>query len=261
MIGFFDSGIGGLSVLSAFRKIAPNADIVYFGDTEHAPYGNKSAHTIAAYIAMALRRLKAEGATHIVSACNSASVPLLSIPIDLLRLNIFDVVEMVEPTVNALAPLSKRIALFGTQATIASGMYQQAFKERGVVVDVIAIPELAGLIEIGAPEEEIAPVVYKATAEAISAGAEILSLSCTHYPFVQHLFQKALDSENSNAILFNPADAVALEVLRRFTDVGAGTTRFLISKESPTFARHVEKLFGAHTIEITPPIYHLLKDL
>lgn len=264
MIGIFDSGIGGLSVLKAVREKLPHADIVYFGDTENAPYGNKSAKEIASLLAMALRRLYAAGARDIVSACNSASVSVHSIPIDLLRMRVFEVVEMVEPTVEALAARGgKKIALFGTQATIRSRIYQDAFKQKGISIETVAIPELAGLVERGASEEELRPVVCVAVEEALAKGGKILSLSCTHYPFAKHLFEACVREEGSDAEVFDPAESVAAEAVRRFKNEGEGSLRFLVSKESPAFTAQVERLFGktGYTIEPAGSIYWALGKL
>jgi glutamate racemase len=260
MIGIFDSGVGGLTVLKAIREKAPNADLIYFGDTENAPYGNKGRREIANLIAMALRRLHKEGATHIVSACNSASVPILSLPIDLLRLRLFDVIEMVEPTVETLASRGKKITLFGTKATVDSGMYQKAFRERGIEIDAIALPTLAGLIEGGASSEEMYPIVREAVSAAI--GTEILSLSCTHYPFVRELFERAVQEGEGVAEVFDPASAVAEEVAVRFPTGGGGKLRFLISKESTVFNAYAERLFKgiSYTIEPAGSIYWALKE-
>jgi glutamate racemase len=263
VLGVFDSGIGGLSVLRAIRKRMPQADIVYFGDTEHVPYGEKSAREIAELIGMALQRLHAAGATDIVSACNSASVSVHTVPIDLLRVGVFNVVEMVGPTVEALAKTRKNIVLCATNATARSNIYQQAFADRGMRVDVVAIPELAGLIEKGATADEMRHVIRPVMQDVIARGADIVSLSCTHYPFVKELFERSLIEQGSKAEVFDPAEAVAEEVEKRFSDRGSGILRFLLSKESPVFDAYVERLFGdtRYTIEEAGSIYWALKSL
>lgn len=275
MIGVFDSGVGGLSVLSALRKKAPRADVVYFGDTENAPYGPKSKREIANLIGAALRRLHAAGATQIISACNSASVSVMSEPIDLLRLGVFDVIEMVDPTVSALSSRKKKVVALATRATEKSGIYQEAFKKAGIAGEVIAVPSLAGLIERGTAREEVKPVVARAVEEALHRGAEILSLSCTHFPFVRSAFEEVLREKGSSVEIFDPAESVAEEALRRFDTKGeglppacagmaqAGKLLFFISKESPVFRSYAEKLFSdsPFSIEIAPSIYWSLKTV
>src|ERR1700753_3846841 len=111
MIGIFDSGVGGLTVLRALRARMPRADVVYFGDTKHAPYGNRSREDIVSLTKDAFALLRREGADSIVSACNSVSVTL-ALPLASER-----VVEMVGPTVRALSGSEKRIGLAATAAT------------------------------------------------------------------------------------------------------------------------------------------------
>ncbi len=269
MIGVFDSGVGGLSVLYAIKRKTPQVDVVYFGDTENAPYGPKSKREIVSLIAMALRRLHSLGCKEVVAACNSASVSVASVPIDLLRLKVFDVVEMVGPTIEGLRRMPHPVVILGTQATERSGIYQEACKEVGISAKVIAVPELAGLIEKGALREEIKPVVARAVVESITAGAKTISLSCTHFPFVRSLIEECISEAGAPMGIFDPSDAVAGEVSTRFITEGeglpaqAGKLRFLISKESSVFRKYVQDLFGntPYAIEIAAPIYHSLKSI
>lgn len=265
MIGIFDSGVGGLSVLQAIRKKAPDADIIYFGDTVNAPYGPKSKREIGNLIGMALRYLHASGCAQIVSACNSASVSVHAVPIDLLRIHVFDIIEMVGPTVAALAPRKKKIAVLGTQATVRSGIYQEAFRKAGCDIIPIEVPALASLIENGANREDIKTLVGQAVIEAVEKGAEIISLSCTHYPFARNVFEQFLfRTRVLNKIeIFDPANAVAEEVAGRFDTSGQGRLRFMVSKRSPVFSKYVEQLFSDadYSIEVAPPVYHVLKTV
>lgn len=263
MIGIFDSGVGGLSVLHAIKKKAPYAGIIYFGDTENAPYGPKSKREIASLIAMALRRLHALGCKQIVAACNSASVSVASVPIDLLRLKVFDVVEMVGPTIEGLRRLPHPVAILGTQATERSHIYQEACTKEDIEAWVVAVPELAELIEKGAPRGEIKAVVARAVEESICAEVKTLSLSCTHFPFVRGLFEECISEAKASMVIFDPSDAVAGEVTTRFMTGGEGELYFLLSKESPVFRKYAHDLFGdtPYTIEIAAPIYHSLKSI
>ena len=109
MIGIFDSGVGGLSVLKAIRERMPHADILYFGDTKNAPYGLKSPAELSQLTAQAIMRLRAGGADHIVSACNSVSASLVSSLFDVLAFTPRDLIEMVGPTVAQFKDSSERI--------------------------------------------------------------------------------------------------------------------------------------------------------
>jgi len=261
MIGIFDSGVGGLTVLRALRARMPDADFVYFGDTENAPYGNKSRREIAELVAMALLRLRAAGATDIVNACNTASAAIHDALLDLLRINVFSVVGMLEPTVEALVERHKQTAIFCTRATGDSGIYQKQCAARGVRADVIVVPTLAGLIERGAPDDELLSVVRPAVQDAVARGAEVLSLSCTHFPLVRDMFEACLREDGSAAGVFDPADAVAAEAARVFSSDGAGSLRFMVSGPAEVFAQRVAELFPdlPHRVEDAGSIYWALK--
>ena len=92
-------------------------------------------------------------------------------------------------------------------------------------------------------------------------GAEIVSLSCTHFPFAKDLFEECLREAGSAAEVFDPAEAVAEEASARFSSGGKGGLNFLVSKDSPVFAAHVERLFGGEPYTISPAgsIYWALK--
>src|ERR1700691_5454183 len=125
MIGVFDSGAGGLTVLRAIKEEMPSSDIVYFGDIKHAPYGERSRKELSELTIAAIRLLQARGATSIVSACNSVSASLAVSLYDALDLAPDRLIEMVGPTVSALRDV-EGILLAATPATNESGIYQNA---------------------------------------------------------------------------------------------------------------------------------------
>src|SRR5687767_11474091 len=102
MIGVFDSGSGGLSVLLEIRKRLPSVDVVYLGDIKNAPYGSKTREELGALTVMAVSRLLNEGADFIVSACNSVSASIVLPMLEILGVKPFEIVEMVGPTVKGL---------------------------------------------------------------------------------------------------------------------------------------------------------------
>lgn len=240
MIGIFDSGVGGFTVLRALRDRLPSADVIYFGDTKNAPYGNRSREEIVTLTEHAFALLRREGATGIVSACNSVSVTL-ALPLASER-----VAEMVGPTVRALAGTTKRIGLCATVATIDSGIYQTAFAAVGKEIEAFSIPQLAGAIEAGEATDEIVVDALRGKEEAF----DLLVLACTHYPLACESFRKALPQVE----LVDPALPVAEQVARAWGDgeQGTGTTRFIISRESAVFRSRAERLFpeGGQTVEV-----------
>ena len=232
MIGVFDSGSGGLTVLKEIRARLPKADVVYFGDIKNAPYGVKSQEELMALTAHAVAVLRERGATNIVSACNSisAALALAGSPVDL--------IEMIEPTVASFANSSERLVIAATPATISSGMYQHAFKATGKEVKTVAIPALAGAIEFGASDEVIEKIIRDAFATVDASKYDTLILGCTHYPFAREIFEHVLP----NMKVVDPAVAVAERVATQFVEEGTGHTTFLISRDSEPFRARVAQL-------------------
>ncbi len=248
MIGLFDSGSGGLSVLSALRARVPRADVVYFGDIKNAPYGIRSQEELAALTGAGIEILKNMGATEIVSACNSVSPAVLSgaagdIP----------AIEMTAPTARRMGNYAgKQVLLIATPATVLSGIYQQSL-ENIVVLDPLSIPELAGAIEFGAGDEKIAQIVREAFSARKGNSYDLLLLGCTHYPLAEEIIEQEAKRAFGKIECIDPAGFVAEEAARTFSCNGTGVLRFRTSKDSPQFRERVTKLFpsGGYTIEVT----------
>lgn len=251
MIGIFDSGSGGLTVLASVRKRLPSMDVVYFGDLKHAPYGGKSREELTVRTIAAIQILAHEKATSILSACNSLSASLAVSLFDAMALPPERLIEMVGPTVAQFRESRERILICATEATIRSEIYQNAFKMIGKEIGVLALPALAGAIEAGAPDEEIEKIIREAFSTVSLDAFDTVVLSCTHYPLVQSLFEKVIDGV---CTVVNPAEAVAVRVEKQWwpRESGNGSLRFLISKESATFRAIVQRFFpnDEYSIEV-----------
>jgi glutamate racemase len=141
--------------------------------------------------------------------------------------------------------------LCATEATVQSGIYQSAFRMIGKHIEALAIPELAGAVEFGAPQEKIEETVADAFRDIPLRDFDVLILGCTHYPLAIDVFKKVVPA---SLALFDPALAVAARVEKQFwpQEAGEGKTTFLISKDSPPFRAFAEKLFpdARATIEV-----------
>lgn len=201
-IGFFDSGLGGLTVLRAVRRQFPFENFVYLGDTARLPYGTKSPETIFRYTIQNIRVLKSHKVKAIVIACNSASTSLLSfrsqasVPAlathpgyeehrDLLSsLPIYNVIEPGAEAALAVSA-SKRIGVLGTRATVQSGAYVDAIQSRdgAAIVFQAAAPLLVPLVEEGWESDPLTNlIVYRYLGPLLSNQIDTLILGCTHYP-------------------------------------------------------------------------------
>lgn len=253
MIGIFDSGSGGLTVLSLLRTELPNADILYFGDIKHAPYGNRSREELGALTVLGIKRLIDSGAGHIITACNSVSVGIVEPLLAIAGMQRKDVIEMVGPTVRALAkhpPI--RILLVATKATIEAGMYQTKLDAEGHETIPVAIPELAGAIEEGRSPEEIRSII-KAALDPLHVPPQAIMFGCTHYPLAAGIFRDVARAKDWDVALIDPAQFVAAEAKVRFEGETTGPRlRFQISTPSQSFEDRVQSLFPEipYTIEI-----------
>jgi len=191
MIGVFDSGIGGLTVVRAIMKRFPAYDILYFGDTARTPYGSKSPSTVIKYAVENTEFLLSQGARAVVLACNTAS----SVATDLLRRRYdIPIFEVISPAVEAAVRVSRqgRIGIIGTRATIASGAYEALIKARRPESRVFAqaCPLLVPLVEEGWLKKPETRMIVKDYLRPLkSRQIDTLILGCTHYPLLAELIQ------------------------------------------------------------------------
>lgn len=251
MVGIFDSGSGGLTVMKAVRGALPTSDITYFGDIAHAPYGSRPQEELSRFTAASLSLLKERGAERIISACNSVSASLALSLFDAFDLSPGDIIEMVGPTVSYFKGSPARIALAATPATVRAGIYQNAFRVLGKEVAAVAVPELAGAIEFGEGYPKRRALIKEALKDVAWDKIDVLVLACTHYPLALAEFKEAVPA---HVAVFDPALAVAERAQKLFwpQEVRDTKTRFLISQDSAPFRALVGELFPdtPYTIEV-----------
>ena len=247
-IGVFDSGIGGLTVVSELRRALPQERILYVGDTARVPYGGKSAETVTRYSREVSDLLLAEGAKMIVVACNTASA--LAVPSIAPNYPV-PMVGVLEPGAAAAvkATQSGRIGVIGTRATIASKAYTKAIRRLNseLSVSATACPLLVPLIEEGLLDDEITEAVLRRyLAPMLAEGIDTLVLGCTHYPLLKGAIAKICGSEVS---LVDSAENCALAVKRLLDSDPSkdlSTSRYpgldiLLTDSSEGFLRIAEK--------------------
>lgn len=193
-IGVFDSGIGGLTVVSALRHLLPNESIFYLGDTARVPYGGKSARTVQRYSIEIAGMLLEENAKAIVVACNTASA--LALP-SLEQTMAAPVTGVIVPGAAAAIASTRngQIGVIGTRATIRSGAYERALMSLApdMRVTARACPLLVPLIEEGWLESEITDrVIMQYIEPLIAEGVDTLVLGCTHYPLLRPAIARLL---------------------------------------------------------------------
>lgn len=200
MIGFFDSGLGGLTILEAVQKRLPDLKTRYFGDHEHAPYGNKSREEILELTWAGCEKLFAEGCKLVIIACNTATANALR-EIQQKRLHAYpgrNVLGIIRPTVEAMSTLGHRnIVVLGTVATKMSGAYEAEFAHLNpdITIHSHASPNWVGFVESKRIESEEARIDIQreiSEMEHEAPNADAILLGCTHFPYLKTQIEQAL---------------------------------------------------------------------
>lgn len=213
MIGVFDSGLGGLSVLAAIARALPRADLVYLADTAHLPYGDKDDGYIRQRVLTIGRHLVEQGCGLIVVACNTATVAAVAA----FRESFPDLpVVGVEPGVKPAAQRSRsgRIAVLATESTARSERLAQLIRQHAgsVQVDVEPCPGWATRVEaLALDDPDFAGEAHRHLSPLLAAGVDQIVLGCTHYAFLCPVLEPIVADR---AALVDVADAVARQCVR-----------------------------------------------
>lgn len=210
-IGVFDSGIGGLTVVRALHHRLPNENIVYFGDTARVPYGPKSPQVVREYAAQDADFLTAHDVKIVVVACNTVSAVALDVVQKRARV---PVVGVIQPGADAAVATSRkrRIGVIGTVATIQSGAYTHALRQRdpSILTFSQACPLLVPLAEEGWIDHKVTQLVAREYLFPLRLEKiDTLILGCTHYPVLRAAIQEAVES---SVVLIDSGEAAAREV-------------------------------------------------
>ncbi|THD57714.1 aspartate/glutamate racemase family protein [Phenylobacterium sp.] len=274
-IGVFDSGVGGLSVHHRLVERFPEADFIYLADQANTPYGGRPGEEIVELTRAGCARLFAEGCSLVVLACNTASgVALRRLQqtwLPGLRRELgrpVNVLGIIVPTIEAATglPWAQEVelrgdkiekldilAVFSTPATVNSRVYEIEIDKRRQDVAVFSqpCPELAPMIEQGAPRDELAQAIAahaKTIATRIGRPPDRAILGCTHYEIVADLFRAALPPDTP--LIHQPratADALAryLERHPEYAAGGGGTQRFMTTGRSGAQSGLVASFWGS----------------
>ena len=276
-IGVFDSGEGGLSVLKEITRLLPEAEYVYYSDNAHCPYGEKSPEYIQDRARAITERLLKEGADVIVVACNTATAAAISVLrseySDASSQEVRDMVQKLtggrhdhicfigmEPAVKPAA-LGTKTGVVGVLATAGTLKGSKYLKTKESVDDQVNVFEHVGrgfveLVEEGRLSGSEAEDVVKASlGPLLSAGADIIVLGCTHYPFLLPVLQKVAGPDIR---FIDPAPAVArqlVRVLKRDGMLSAGEASSALARNASAVpsSPHV-KLLSSGDPE---PLHHL----
>ncbi len=194
MIGIFDSGIGGLTVVKALMEHLYGYDIIYLGDTARSPYGTKSPETVKKYALENTEFLLSKGAKIVVIACNTASSVATEIVAENFDVPIF---EVITPAVELSIKTSHKqcIGIIGTRATVKSCIYEKKIKEINPQARVYSksCPLLVPLVEEGWLNKPETKMIVKKYLHSLKVRQiDTLILGCTHYPLLNDIIQKKI---------------------------------------------------------------------
>lgn len=260
IIGVFDSGFGGLTVLKALLELVPAAEYAYFGDTARLPYGSKSVETVARYAVEAAHYLESHGAQMLVIACNTATALALD---RICAAAHVPVLGVVEPGAEAAAGATRnrKIVVVGTEATVSSHAYRKALEARGLKAREKACPLLVPLVEEGWVDHSVTEQVARIyLAEAFADGfhdADTMVLGCTHYPLLKPLLHRVAPG---HVTIVDSAESTARAVAARFRELlpasgqsegerrSAPRLKFFATDSTEKFRRLGQRFLG-HSID------------
>jgi len=251
-IGFFDSGVGGLSVLARFREILPKENIIYYGDTIHLPYGNKTKEELIGYAKYILDFMSKKNVKAVVIACNTSSAQAYDTIKELYQ---FPIYPIIQSCVKGIGVNNyKRIGVFATEATVKSGKYTEELKKgnSNIQVKEIASKNWVGIVEgVSANlEKNIENIKYEIE-EMLEFNPDKIILGCTHYPYLMNEFVKYAPKE----LFIDPA-----EIFVKYIKDDLSKKQLLNNKEAPV----IEEFYVSSNPEEfvkNGKIFYSVKDL
>jgi glutamate racemase len=245
VLGLYDSGLGGLTVLAALRTAGIAQDVVYFADQAHVPYGDKSDADLHGYLTENLKLLAGRHVEAVVTACNTSCAiaqkygwPDAPFPI----------LDLIDTAAKSFAGTPhRRIAVVATAATVRAGAYARAIEATAphVAVTEIAAPKLVPIVEQGYADTDTARAAVDEIVAELPRDIDALVYGCTHYPLLDRWFAHALDHRIER---IDPARAQAAAtrtlIAERDLTAGTSTTFYYTNGDADAFKTAVRRWTG-----------------
>ena len=246
MIGIFDSGLGGLTVVRRVRERLPSEDLVFFADQAHVPYGGRGNDELFGLLRHNLAWLDAQSIDALVMGCNTscAIAEIYGWPVT--RAALFDLIDSAAVAVERGG--FKRVGVIATEATVRSGAYGRRLRARtaGIEVAEVAAPALVPLVEAGklAGEETVRAV--RAVCDALPRDIDAAILACTHYPLLDATFARVLGdvSRVDPAVLQAERSATHLHEASPGRAAESGTIRYVTNGNVEHFRASVARIMN-----------------
>ncbi len=250
-IGIFDSGIGGLTVAHAVKKLLPQESLIYFGDTAHLPYGDKSTAAIQSYAVKICDVLLQQHCKLILIACNSASAAAFELVREYVGSKA-KVMSVIEPVVDFVREnfAESCVGLIGTKQTVQSNVFLKKIDHLNENIDFrsLATPLLVPMIEEGFFKNEVSQqIVDTYLGHEALKDIKALILGCTHYP----LIKKEIDTYYHGKVQIIDSSEITAKALRAYLEfnnllnsTGEAKDRFMVSDFTPSFEHSTALFFG-----------------
>lgn len=256
-IGFFDSGLGGLTCIPNLMKLLPREKIIYFGDTARTPYGSKAPSTIKSFSRQIADFLVNHGAKMIVIACNTVSATCLT---DLRQRHPdVPVVGVIQPAAERIVKTCStmnKIGIIGTKATIASSAYRQQVHQLNDELELYETPcpAFVPLIEEGIIQNDIMDLTIKYYMDdfILENRLDTIVLGCTHYPLIRSNIKRLYPSLR----IINPSEEVAYSIKRTLkkedmlAEVSDFENVFYASDLSENFVNMIDRIFYEEDVKV-----------
>lgn len=256
-IGFFDSGLGGLTCIPNLVKMLPKEKIIYFGDTARTPYGSKAVSTVRAFTMQIADFLVRNNVKMLVIACNTISATCLT---DLQkRYPEIPVVGIIQPAAERIAKscsVMNKIGIIGTKVTIHSGAYKEQIHRLNDELDIFETPcpAFVPLIEEGIIQSDIMDLTIKYYLDdfILENRLDTIVLGCTHYPLIRSNIKRLYPSLR----IINPSEEVVYSVKRilkkndMFAEDFEFENVFYASDLSENFVNMIERIFHEEEIKV-----------
>lgn len=245
MLGIFDSGLGGLTVVQQLRRRLPQHDITYLADQAHVPYGDRTDDELLQYLRDNIRYLQRVPADAIVVACNTSCAVAMKHGWPESEVPVLNLIDNAAAAIAAMG--ARRVGVLATTVTTQTGAYGKAIRARipGAHVEEIAAPALVPLVEAGRYSGRAVHAAVSEACEPFSRDLEVLVYGCTHYPILDPHFASVVGED---VVRLDPAIAQADATVKLVEQLGiaegSGTTLYATSGEPMAFAAAVRALLA-----------------
>ncbi|MBR2430762.1 glutamate racemase [bacterium] len=243
-IGFFDSGVGGLSVYSYFKKLLPNENTIYFGDLKNLPYGNKTQSELVQLAKNILNFFQTKKVKAVVIACNTSSALAYNQIKDDYDFKIYPIIQASAKVISTLG--YEKIGIFATNGTVNSHAYMNEIKKYNskIIIKEIACPNWVGIVEGLYQNKENDIKLHMQ--EMLAFNPQKIILGCTHYPYLI----KELKKYASKDIFIDPARIFVnfiVNDINRNPSNTIGTEEFYVSANPEQFIKNASLFYKVNT--------------